>query len=1566
MSGSFIGPPALTVVYAGYPVPRPLMLDQTFGCTCWAGRSPANQALAADPVNTATGGMTESFTDLTLAGTGIGLQVSRTYNSLDEASGPLGQGWSFAYGASLVEDGGLVVLREGSGTVTRFAPVTGGGYAPVDAAVSAELLDGPGGTRVVRALGGDTMTFDAGGRLVAMADERGDGVDLDYLDGQLTTVTDSLGQTLTFTWDAGTGDAARISGVTASDGRSVAYTHATTAGAKRLTAVVDVTGETTTYAYHGPTGKLSRVTDPLGYVRARNTFDTATGRITSQRDQTGAVTTFAWDEQSETATVTDPTGRTRTDVYSGLNLVRQIEGDGADTERLYDGDNNPAAFVDPAGNLFHDEYDEQGRLVARLVPSPTTAGQWLVVGSWDYDDEDRVLSHTDGERSTTWYTYDGDGLLVSQENPDGGVHTFTYTDGDGGVPANLLASETDPLGRTTSYTYDAAGDLVSRTSPGGGTTTYTYDDSHRLISTTTPGGATTSFTYDPAGRLLTTTDPLGAVTTNAYDAAGRLAVTTDALGRETTYTYDRAGRLTRTKRPGTPATKTSYDAAGRVASTTDERGGVTSYTYDDAGRPLTVTDPLGHVTTNTYDERGLLTSVTDATGATTHHEYDTLGRLAKTTDPDGVEEIFDYDMRGNVVAQRDADYGGTFTTYDAMGRVSSTRDSDGVHRYYSYDLAGQLVETAQDRSTSDFIPGYTRDRTTYDYDLDGNRVSTVDARGNVPGADPDTFTSTVTFDADGRPTASTNPLGAVTETTYDAAGRPVSVTDPLGSTTTTVYDLLGRAREVVNSLGARTRYTYNNRGHLIRVNAPGGRTTRYTYDAAGNLLTMTDPLGRVTQKNYDAAGNVVSLIKPSGTTPGGDPAAATITYAYDEAGRITALSYGDDTPDIAYSYSDAGRLASASRADDGHGAAGVENTYDDKGRLTGVVRSGPAPSTASYTYSSAGRLSGAAWSTGQAVAYNYNSTGQLAAVRPGPGGGFPRVDYGYDPVGNLSSVTRHDPTPKVSAYHYDAAGQMSALTHSEGTTVVADYEVSRDLRGHPTHVAATTLAPGALNPSTTSTLYAYNSEGWLTRECTTANGTTCLGSAPRTAYSYDKAGARKAKTVRTNPGSGTVVTKTTYAYDAADQLLSQSVDGLETVVNTWSPDGTLESSHSDAGTRTYVTDLAGKVTAVGLEDDTDVAFSYDPSGNRTLRTIDGQVDAAWVWDETTDLPVRIGEYGSGGQLSQSWLPDPTSIAGSVLGSRTPAGAVSWHLADPFTNTIAHLPATGGGLSGLDEMNAFGEVLSTTGTTDQFGFAGQYLDPVTGLYDMRARDYHPSTGRFTAPDAITPPVGMAWVSTYAYAMNNPLVLTDPTGYFPWSSPGAPFWDLEVALKGAGAWAVGVANATVTMIPNTAAWLVNETGVSGAAKTAGLWDGIPYWTAWSNPYACEGIYDYSYTIGNIAGPQILIPGGPASKLANRGTKVSTTAKSLDNLPPGVRTSWSSRVADNGKGTVWQAPGSSGNSNMIRVMEPTERYPNGYVRFYNERGQPIDLRGKAGARNDTHIPRNPDGSYELPAGW
>ncbi len=70
------------------------------------------------------------------------------------------------------------------------------------------------------------------------------------------------------------------------------------------------------------------------------------------------------------------------------------------------------------------------------------------------------------------------------------------------------------------------------------------------------------------------------------------------------------------------------------------------------------------------------------------------------------------------------------------------------------------------------------------------------------------------------------------------------------------------------------------------------------------------------------------------------------------------------------------------------------------------------------------------------------------------------------------------------------------------------------------------------------------------------------------------------------------------------------------------------------------------------------------------------------------------------------------------------------------------------------------------------------------------------------------------------------------------------------------------------------------------------------------------------------------------------------------------WVGRPADNGKGIVFQRPGADGNSDMIRIMDPTPDKPSGYFHYYNSQGQPLDPFGKPGREAETHIPVDYEG--------
>jgi RHS repeat-associated protein len=78
-----------------------------------------------------------------------------------------------------------------------------------------------------------------------------------------------------------------------------------------------------------------------------------------------------------------------------------------------------------------------------------------------------------------------------------------------------------------------------------------------------------------------------------------------------------------------------------------------------------------------------------------------------------------------------------------------------------------------------------------------------------------------------------------------------------------------------------------------------------------------------------------------------------------------------------------------------------------------------------------------------------------------------------------------------------------------------------------------------------------------------------------------------------------------------------------------------------------------------------------------------------------------------------------------------------------------------------DYDAFGNVVNDTQPGFQpFGFAGGLYDQDTTLVRFGARDYDPSTGRWTAKDPIRFAGGQT--NLYGYVLNDPVNLVDPNG------------------------------------------------------------------------------------------------------------------------------------------------------------------------------------------------------------
>ncbi|MDQ0305496.1 RHS repeat-associated protein [Kitasatospora herbaricolor] len=674
----------------------------------------------------------------------------------------------------------------------------------------------------------------------------------------------------------------------------------------------------------------------------------------------------------------------------------------------------------------------------------------------------------------------------------------------------------------SSNTFDVYGRAITATDPN------STDSKH-------PNGATTRFNFSSAaaGELPTTVTvsvPVPGADANTtwdgvttYDARRSLPLTVRDLNSKTvTSTYDALGRLTGVWAPGrTPATDTNANKKFEynVSDKTGVPSTVTMSTLTSDGqssvymRQISLLDGFGRtrqtqaspatpglpgrmISDTFYDSQGrawksnaawyndadtpsttLLNAVDDSVPAQSRTSFDGQGRPVIST-------LLSYNVQQSqtITAYPGADRTDvipppgtwpTSTLVDARGRTSE------LWQYNTPTATGQTADAAVSR---------------FSYTADGELATRVDSVGNTwsygydlrgrqtSASDPDTGTTTTTFDPASRITFSTNANGQVLSYTYDLDGRktglyegPVSDSNRLAAWTfdTVVKGLpASSTRYVGGSSGlayttAVTGYdeAYRPTGSTITI--PGTEVgqsagTTYTYSVGaeynpitGNLdTTMLPTLGGLPRENlnysYNRYGQMVNY---------GGATRYDVESEYDAFGRpirstvnpwgtqvVSTTDYDQATSRVLGQYLD---YQPATK-----GAVNQTNyTYNPAGAITSITDIPDNTPTATdrqcFTYDVLGRLTTAWTDTGSITKPDVlqhktqdqgactNTTPTSGAVAPATntvGGANPYwQDYTYDPTGNRTSLTSHGSAGAAAVLDPSQVTQISAAADASQT-----------------------------------------------------------------------------------------------------------------------------------------------------------------------------------------------------------------------------------------------------------------------------------------------------------------------------------------------------------------------------------------------------------------------------------------------------------------------------------------------------------------------------------------------------
>lgn len=378
---------------------------------------------------------------------------------------------------------------------------------------------------------------------------------------------------------------------------------------------------------------------------------------------------YVFENSGGLISLTDNNGNTLTitrhydaeDTAGYITKITNSEGKSVVFNQSYVGDNfiQTNAIIGPDGRVVNyvyetDPFSAFPRLSKVIKPDNT-------IIKYGYDNQGRMNTLTDGNGVVKFTNvYDANNRVVSQTNADGSFSTFNYSLAGGSVAQTNL---TTPNGAVTSWRFNAAKYGSEYTSPDG-TTVYNMDSlSNRILSITDPLNRTTSYTYyDGAvvmnGMVSSITDPLNNVTSFGYNILGLTTGITNSLGLSTNFLYTIVGSHVSKATIVDPLSNqivVNYNSFGMPISVTDANNNTTTLVYDATSHSqlLSITDPLGNTAKYAYDASGRVTSVTDAKGATTSFNYDNADQVISSTDAKGNTTVYSYDNNGNLLALTD-------------------------------------------------------------------------------------------------------------------------------------------------------------------------------------------------------------------------------------------------------------------------------------------------------------------------------------------------------------------------------------------------------------------------------------------------------------------------------------------------------------------------------------------------------------------------------------------------------------------------------------------------------------------------------------------------------------------------------------------------------------------------------------------------------------------------------------------------------------------------------------------------------------------------------------------------
>jgi RHS repeat-associated protein len=960
--------------------------------------------------------------------------------------------------------------------------------------------------------------------------------------------------------------------------------------------------------------------------------------------------------------------------------------------------------------------------------------------------------------------------------------TWEYDTPPGGTPAlgtvskGLITSHT--VSRLNLETHASLGEIREFDA--------SYDDRGNPVKITTrrDDAATRSvtFTYEPFGLA-----PIS-VRTNAKNADG----TTLPLIKSTADPDPLTLNVLGTTDPNGTKTGTTFDGFGRVKFSTIEPPGGTEGLLSSTTYLGFAGEPGGRrIVKTVFADVVAPTNVSTATGRTRTVFLDALGRELRTEVALGA----DYAGKTLIVGQR---------TYDNLGRVvfkadpflsiDSVETAYGTTHYFNTDGTpscfirgkGKQAFTSWTDEVNEVYP------TCFARVFENNyeKKIVLDASSRLPGSPQQGVSRAEYLTAIGRP---------VQRVTFDSRLRALE-------RLTFTHDMLGNVTSM-------TRYEDPKRATASEP-GPGSNpvTTKWRYDSLGWIIERDQPANAPQYLTLNSWGEVTAVQWNDPTLSGGSDR-RTITK-FDALGRVTHAedltnNVTDPETIIDYAYDQPAAVSTP------------QLTVNPTFVLGKLAKATASTSAVSFSYDALGRVETEAFTDTQTPGslfverHGYHDDGSLEALHlllPDTNFRDEKIDYSYDSAGRLRTVKYADGTggvalPLLSFDNIDPFGRVReariGLPAFNGPAVYsATYpNAGRRLLQTVKITSATGVASREIShlpePGTLGSIAAYDPLGRERVRREIANG---QGSASEVNIStYDTLGRLEA-TSTLDSGTGNVKPAWKFTYDPLGNLLTQtdlrSPVGAGTVTLSYEAQdrdricsiayggttpnpvcdvaydgaGNITQERSRSAARKYRYFANGQIRTIADTNGTVAQFRYDAFG--AVQRLDLTGSGPDTRRDRHFGPLIAVRDETDGNTSRPVITRTIPASGFSATRHGPAGPWIFSVgesrgnrffieAGDFVQDVSYQPYGDSTSSGQSPGFARYSNLQWNG--------GDALAAL-GLSQLGTRLYDPVIGRFLSRDPALAARSAATTNPYAFAMNDPMNGSDPTGLD--SAPGDP--------------------------------------------------------------------------------------------------------------------------------------------------------------------------------------------------